>query len=159
MTTSTQNLCQPGVAFGLGWIPGVGAIYNGEYLKAFVHVMIFGFLISVSDTVGVGIFEPLFNMLTAAFYLYMPVEAYHIAKRKKLEAEGLLVSKSLAVTKRDNLWAGVILTCMGLVLFLNNLVPGVMEEILRLWPIVLIAFGLFKIYEHFSGGRISEEER
>src|ERR1700740_3114429 len=27
----------PGLAFFLGWIPGVGAIYNGQYAKGLVH--------------------------------------------------------------------------------------------------------------------------
>ena len=33
----------PGLAFALGFIPGVGAIYNGQYLKGLVHALIFGF--------------------------------------------------------------------------------------------------------------------
>ena len=38
----------PGVAAVLGLIPGVGAIYNGEYAKAFVHVGIFAALIALT---------------------------------------------------------------------------------------------------------------
>src|SRR5687768_13398380 len=37
----------PGLAFLLGLVPGVGAIYNGQYAKGLVHVLIFGLLISV----------------------------------------------------------------------------------------------------------------
>src|SRR5216683_6017498 len=36
----------PGLAFGLGLIPGVGAIYNGQYAKGLVHVIIIGLMIS-----------------------------------------------------------------------------------------------------------------
>src|SRR5260370_11117434 len=32
----------PGLAFFLGWIPGVGAIYNGQYVNGLVHAVIFG---------------------------------------------------------------------------------------------------------------------
>src|SRR6266566_4616197 len=32
----------PRLAFLLGLIPGVGAIYNGQYAKGFVHTIIFG---------------------------------------------------------------------------------------------------------------------
>src|SRR5712692_7455641 len=39
----------PGAAFALGLIPGVGAIYNGEFVKAAVHVLIFGTLVSLAD--------------------------------------------------------------------------------------------------------------
>ena len=41
----------PGFAFVLGLIPGVGAIYNGQYLKGLVHAIIFGLLISLANAV------------------------------------------------------------------------------------------------------------
>ncbi len=37
----------PGLAFLLGLIPGVGAIYNGQYAKGLVHVAVVGVLISI----------------------------------------------------------------------------------------------------------------
>src|SRR5712692_6206176 len=38
----------PGLAFVLGlFIPGVGAIYNGQYAKGLVHAIVFGLLVSV----------------------------------------------------------------------------------------------------------------
>ena len=35
----------PGLAFLLGLIPGVGAIYNAQYAKGLVHVIIWGLLV------------------------------------------------------------------------------------------------------------------
>ncbi|MGH9592922.1 MAG: hypothetical protein ACRD5L_07505, partial [Bryobacteraceae bacterium] len=37
----------PGVAFVLGLIPGVGAIYNGQYAKGMVHIFILGMLFTI----------------------------------------------------------------------------------------------------------------
>ena len=37
----------PGVAFLLGLIPGLGAIYNGEYNKALIHIGVFLSLIHI----------------------------------------------------------------------------------------------------------------
>ena len=37
----------PGLAFLLGFIPGVGAIYNGQYVKGLIHVVVMGVLISI----------------------------------------------------------------------------------------------------------------
>src|SRR5579862_3361943 len=34
----------PGLALFLGFIPGVGAIYNGQYAKGLIHAIIFGML-------------------------------------------------------------------------------------------------------------------
>src|SRR5262245_21817590 len=73
----------PGAAFALGLIPGVGAIYNAEYFKAALHIVVFGLLISIVDS-GAGFAEPLFGFLAFGFYVYMPFEAYYTAKKRKL---------------------------------------------------------------------------
>src|SRR5690348_2499806 len=41
---------RPGVAFALGLIPGLGAVYNGEYIKAMVHVAVFGSLVAAQSS-------------------------------------------------------------------------------------------------------------
>lgn len=69
----------PGLAAILGFIPGVGAFYNGEYTKGFIHVLIFATLIWAADHVS-GIF----GIGIAAFVLYMPIEAYRTAKAKQM---------------------------------------------------------------------------
>src|SRR5215475_12633121 len=49
----------PGLAFFLGWIPGVGAIYNGQYAKGLVHAVIWGLLVNIiSTSAGRGL-EPI----------------------------------------------------------------------------------------------------
>ena len=67
----------PGLAAILGFIPGVGAMYNGEYTKGFIHVLIFASLIWATDHVN-----DLFGLGIAAFCIYMPIEAYQTAKAK-----------------------------------------------------------------------------
>ncbi len=69
----------PGLAAILGFIPGVGAMYNGEYTKGFIHVLIFASLIWATDHVS-GIF----GIGIAAFVLYMPIEAYRTAKAREM---------------------------------------------------------------------------
>ena len=39
----------PEAAFLLGLIPGVGAIFNAEYFKAALHLLIFGTLVTAAD--------------------------------------------------------------------------------------------------------------
>jgi len=137
----------------LGLIPGVGAICNGEYLKAIVHVLIFGFLVSLAGSSKVGSFEPLFGVMTAAFFFYMPLEAYHTARRNALRASGFRVEAREANKQQENLWTGVILTVMGCLLFINEWVEGFLEGALRFWPVVLIGFGAYKIREHLHKER------
>jgi LiaI-LiaF-like transmembrane region len=74
-----SNLPRPGLALILGFIPGVGAMYNGEFAKGFVHVLIFATLIWMTDHVN-GIF----GLGIAAFLIYMPIEAYQTAKAREM---------------------------------------------------------------------------
>lgn len=69
----------PALAFILGWIPGVGAMYNGQVAKGFVHVGIFALIISILNA-GANGFEPFFGIGLAAFYLYMVFDAYQTAR-------------------------------------------------------------------------------
>ncbi len=71
----------PKLAALLGLIPGVGAMYNGEFAKGFIHVLIFATLIWMSNPDhGSG----LFGIAIAAFYIYMPIEAYKTASAKQM---------------------------------------------------------------------------
>ena len=54
-------------------------MYNGEYTKGFIHVLVFATLIWAADHVS-----GLFGFGIAAFVLYMPIEAYRTAKAKQL---------------------------------------------------------------------------
>lgn len=72
---------RPALAALLGLIPGVGAMYNGEFAKGFVHVLIFATLIWLANPDhGSGFF----GIFIAAFYVYMPIEAYKTARAKEM---------------------------------------------------------------------------
>jgi len=73
------GLPSPRLAAILGVIPGVGAIYNGEFAKGFIHVVIFATLIWMTDNVN-----GLFGLAIAAFCVYMPIEAYKTARAKEM---------------------------------------------------------------------------
>jgi TM2 domain-containing membrane protein YozV len=64
----------PSAAAALGLIPGVGAMYNGQFFKGLIHVVIFAVLISVTDHF------PIFGLFIAAWILYQSFEAFHTAK-------------------------------------------------------------------------------
>jgi len=69
----------PGLALFLGFIPGVGAFYNGQFLKGFVHVVIFATLIWLSDH-GMGAFA---GVLIPAWIFYMVFDAWSTAKARR----------------------------------------------------------------------------
>ncbi len=64
----------PAAAAVLGLIPGVGAMYNGQFFKGLIHVVIFAVLVSMAGH------YPIFGLFIAAWVLYQSFEAYHTAK-------------------------------------------------------------------------------
>ena len=70
----------PGLAATLGFVPGLGAVYNGEYIKGLIHVLIFGGLIALLNSDLSGGYDAFFGIALGCFYFYMPVEAYRTAK-------------------------------------------------------------------------------
>jgi hypothetical protein len=67
----------PAAAAVLGLIPGVGAMYNGQFFKALIHVVIFVVLVSITQRYGV------FGIFIGAWVLYQSFEAFHTAKARR----------------------------------------------------------------------------
>jgi TM2 domain-containing membrane protein YozV len=67
----------PAVAAVLGIIPGVGAMYNGQFIKGLIHVVIFAALVSATHIWG------LFGILIAGWIFYQIFDAYHTAKARR----------------------------------------------------------------------------
>jgi hypothetical protein len=74
-----SNAPSPGIAMLLGFIPGVGAMYNGQFLKGFIHVVMFVLLIIATDNIS-----GLFGILIGFFVVYMAFDAYKTAEAKRL---------------------------------------------------------------------------
>lgn len=150
--TAPPPLAQPGVspglAFVLGLLPGVGAIYNGQYAKGVVHVLILGLLISIQSSGAAGGLEPLFGMLIAVFWFYMGFEAYHTARKRMTGEPVEEFSSLLSLDPRRGgsplAPAGLIL--LGVIFLLNNLGVLYIGQILRWWPVLLIAAGVWMFY-------------
>jgi hypothetical protein len=61
----------------LGLIPGVGAMYNGQFAKGLVHVLIFAILVSLSDSNGV------FGVIVTGWVFYQVFDAYQTAVARR----------------------------------------------------------------------------
>lgn len=143
----------PGLAFLLGFIPGVGAVYNGQYVKGLIHVVVLGVLIAiVNDNDLSGPLEPLFGMLIAVWVFYMAFEAYHTAKRRQL---GQPVDEFSSIVPRRGQptrfpMAPTVLIAVGLIFLLHNLNIIRISEMLRYWPVALICLGVYLLYERLA---------
>jgi TM2 domain-containing membrane protein YozV len=67
----------PFLAGLLGFIPGVGAMYNGQFIKGLLHVVIFIVLIGITSHL------PLFGILIAAWEFYQVFDAAHTAAARR----------------------------------------------------------------------------
>ena len=65
----------------MGFIPGLGALYNGEYKKAAIHVAVFILLSTLSDFVPRGLRDT-YGWVRVVFFFYMAFDAYHTAQKK-----------------------------------------------------------------------------
>src|SRR6202795_1613470 len=74
-----ERLPSPGLAAVLGFIPGVGAMYNGQFMKGFVHVMAFVCLIWMADRFG-----PIMGPVFFAYFFYLVFDAYKTAHALEL---------------------------------------------------------------------------
>ena len=72
-----SNGPSPAAAAILGFIPGVGAMYNAQYVKALIHVAVFVGIIVVTDHIAY------FGWFIPAWILYQVFDAYHTAKARR----------------------------------------------------------------------------
>jgi hypothetical protein len=145
----------PALAFVLGLlIPGVGAIYNGQYLKGLVHAVIFGLLLSLANTAENGAGQPMLIMMSVGFWAYMGFEAYHTAKKRQA---GLPVEEFSSLIAPNRYMARapigpVLLIVLGVLFLLDTLHVIEFRELARFWPVLLIVAGGVMLYNRLSAG-------
>jgi hypothetical protein len=147
----------PEAAFILGLIPAVGAIYNAEFFKAAIHMVVFGFLVSLADNVrGPG--GGMVAFAAFIFYVYMPFEAFYTAKKRKLALQGIdletpfdRLGDQLGDFHNKELWGGVVLVVIGAIFLMDNFNVLPFEQVQKLWPVVPMAVGVLLIRRFAQG--------
>jgi hypothetical protein len=137
------------MALALGFIPGVGAIYNGQVTKAIMQVLIFGSLIALGDRVH-GPLDTIFGLGAAAFYFYMVIDSFQTAKAK---AVGKPVPEwfGLGEIKVNAPIGAALLIGLGALFLLDNLGVPVFNQISKFWPILLILAGFLLLQRRMAG--------
>ncbi len=151
--TAPPGYANPTLAFLLGFIPGVGAIYNGQYAKGLAHAVVFGLMVSIIGSNSARGLEALFGILIAVFVLYMPFEAYHTARRRN---EGERVDEFSSLfhgSHRGHSSGAVTLIVVGAIFLMNTLGIVEMHQILRFWPVLLIALGVSMLHSRMSSAQ------
>ncbi len=146
----------PALALILGFFPGVGAIYNGQYAKGLIHAVVFGLLVSIVSNVHNAGMAGLVGVMIAAWVVYQMFEAYHTARKRRY---GLAVEEFSSLFEmrpsHGRFPAGaIVLIGIGFILLLDTTDILSMEQFARYWPALLILIGLYLLY-----ARLSPEER
>jgi hypothetical protein len=164
---SSERLPSPGLAAMLGFIPGVGAMYNGQFMKGFIHVMAFVCMIWMAARVG-----PIMVPVFFAYFFYLVFDAYKTAhaletgqpvpdpfgfermlgptQRPGVAASAVNFTAGASVNPtapapryRSNVPTGaIVLIALGALFLLHTV--GLFEfGIDKFWPVILIGMGGF----------------
>jgi len=150
----------PATAAVLGFVPGLGAVYNGEYVKGLIHLVIFAGLIAIlNNDSAPSAMVPFLAVFLAVFICYMPIDAYRVAKAKRfgLRYTGFFGETAAApaagaapatagepgsARHRPNFTGAIVLIVLGVIFLLGT--TGVLNSVWmwNLWPLALVAIGV-----------------
>lgn len=139
----------PGVAFLLGLIPGLGAIYNGEYNKALIHIVVFAaIIVGLSSDVGDG-GEVALAFVLVGFIFYMAIDAMRTVKARNA---GETVQDPLESWSKTRPIGPLLLIGLGGLFLLNNFGFFDFFRVRQLfWPLVLIGVGVLMLRNRVGG--------
>jgi hypothetical protein len=131
----------PKRAAALSLIPGMGAVYNGDYQKAITQFAVFAALVIMSDEVN-GVF----GFGSFVFLIFTMFDSYRAAEanlRARLH-DGPVMAKPGQEKDRTVVAWGIFLIGLGVLFMLKNFIRY--DFIHRLWPLAFIALGAYIVY-------------
>jgi len=138
-------------------LPGMGAVYNRQNIKAVVHfVSIIGLFELASLKVAAGVFA----LAGLVFYFYSIIDAYRTAM---LIARGESPAVDEERFKRSLInrapLIGVMLIAAGLLLVIQIIRPFAFVTVARLFPVALIILGGYLLTRYFKRSREESYEQ
>lgn len=141
--------------------PGTGAIYNGNYLKGILFIIIFAGLVSIQGRGG----QPFVAILMAGFYFFQIIDAVNEANKISAISQAgtnTKTSTSLEVEAEISQPAGsiswgIILILLGGLFLLANFEVINYDDLIRYWPLILVGLGLKLLADYYSGKKFSKK--
>jgi len=131
----------------LAIFPGMGAIYNGNIVKGITYMIVFAVLIVLTDNAS----DPdavVFGLLIAGFYIFQIIDSYNEAGKIN---QNVLAEENPASDKEDlSLFSAITVLVIGIVFQLANFDLITYRQVTRLWPLVLIVFGIKIVFNYFK---------
>ncbi|HWR13262.1 MAG TPA: DUF5668 domain-containing protein [Terriglobales bacterium] len=197
----------PGIALLLGFIPGVGAMYNGQFYKGLIHVAIFAGLIGLESTGLPNGLDAIVGLSIGFWAIYMVIDAYKTAKARQYglplpdpfgfekmfggntsasstppppPASGFVpvppggppapgyipvaplppnyVAPPPPEPREASPVGAIILIGMGVLFLLHQFGWWQFHWLGRMWPLILIALGVWMIIRRFGSGQTSPNQ-
>jgi hypothetical protein len=139
----------PGLAAVLGFVPGLGAVYNGDYTKALIHVVIFvAFIGALNSNLGDPV-DAILGTSLAAFIVYMAIDAHRTAKARAL---GQPAPMAFGEIGKDKPIGPLILIALGVLFLLQKMRILNLNRVFEYWPVFLIAIGALLLWKRTRPG-------
>jgi len=123
----------------LSLIPGMGAVYNSEYLKALTFFSVFAALVLMGDRI-----HGIFGFGSVAFIIFTMFDSYRTAEaRMRNHFEGRTLPQTASPDRTIAAW-GIFLIVLGVLFLLQNIIPYYFLN--RMWPLVFIILGGYLVH-------------
>jgi hypothetical protein len=122
-------------------LPGMGAVYNNEYMKAVTYFAVWAALSVMGSRVN-GVF----GFGAFVFVIFTMFDAYRTAEaqvRRRLQPG--YVSTEPPQQDRTIIGWGIFLILLGIIFLLENIIPYYLF-VNKLWPLVFILLGVYLVY-------------
>ena len=83
-------------------------------------------------------------------YIYMPLEAYHVAKKRVMGLRGVKLISPFEKMRFSSMTVGIGSVCLGVIFQVSQFVPETMRFLLRGWPLILVAIGVYNLTQYFQ---------
>lgn len=130
----------PKKAAWLSLIPGMGAVYNNEYMKALTYFAVWAGLSVMGDKI-----HGIFGFGAVVFIVFTMFDSYRTAQAKtrdRIQAGPAYASSSWK--DQSGIGWGIALIVIGILFLLQNIIPY--HYLNRLWPLLFILLGGYLIY-------------
>jgi hypothetical protein len=134
----------PRLAGLLSLFPGLGNVYNGLYLRGLIEFLIVGSLMGLADKAD----SPFYVMTMFFFWAFSILDAYRQAvliNYGYTQDLGLFDQPQRPKAGQGGLVAGILLTVLGVIAFLEEFVEIDLRWLYDLWPLLLVAIGVWLV--------------
>jgi len=149
---TTKSPVAAGILSGI--CPGIGQIYNGEFMKGILFLIIFAGAISIQRHTG----QPFQAFIMIGFYVFQIIEAVNTAKAINIRVLGATGAETAPAAPSPfpakpaatgSVFWGLVLMALGGLFLLGNFDIIDYDRIFDFWPLIVILIGLKMIADYF----------